>query len=279
MGKIILCTGKMTSEPYVFLVSNTSIFSIEEMSYYLYTHVYEIEEDILDDKLIDWVYKELQMEELADKLTKLKHNGNNLKDIIVTILCSNDYYTEKEIKDLIVVLNQIMDLPLIKRRKMRGDYYLKYQMYSHAVSEYQSVLSDKEVNILSTEEYGNILHNIGITHIHITSYQEAALCLKEAYNLNQNPITLHQYMLSLFLAENYKKFEEEQVNYELSENYYEVIKQEVEIARQSAKKIEEYQHLESLVFLKSSGKVNEYYAWIEKILGEWKKVYRRQIEN
>ena len=279
MGKIILCTGKLAREPYMFVISNTPVYSVEEMSYYLYTHVYEIEEDFLNDSLITWVRNELKMQELAEKLTKLKQNQNNLKDIIVTILCSNDYYTEKEIKDLVMVLDQIMDLPLIKRRKMRGDYFLKYQMYSHAVAEYQSVLNDKEAVLFTAEEYGNILHNIGITHIYITSYKEAALCFKEAYNLNHNQKTLHQYMLSLFLAEEYELFREEQANYELPENYEDVIGQEIMKVRQLAEKNEEYLQLDNLGMIKSAGKVNEYYDLIEKILGEWKRIYRRQIEN
>lgn len=279
MGKVILCTGKLASEPYVFVISDTAVYSIEEMSYYLYTHVYEIEEDFLDDNLVSWIAGELQLIELSDKLIKLKQNKNNLKDIIVTILCSNDYYTEKEIKDLILVLDQIMDLPRIKRRKIRGDYFLKYLMYSHAVAEYQSVLNDKEIRLFTNEEYGDILHNIGITHIHITSFKEASMSFKEAYNLNHNPETLHQYMLSLYLAEEYQLFEEEQVAYELPENYYEVIEQEVNTARQMAIKYPNYQQLDKLVTMKNAGKVNDYYQQIEKILGEWKRIYRRQLEG
>ena len=279
MGKIILCTGQLASEPYVFEVSNTAVYSVEEMSYYLYTHVYEIAEDFLDDSLIFWVNHELKMVELAEKLTRLKQNNNNLKDIIVTILCSNDYYTEQEIKDLIVVLNQIMNLPLIKRRKIRGDYFLKYQMYSHAVSEYHSVLNDKDIRLFTNEEYGNILHNLGITHIHITSYKEAALCFKEAYNLNHNQVSLHQYMLSLYLSGETKLFEEERVNYELSEDYLDIAQKEVEAIRIKASTNATCQQLERIISLKKAGKVGEYYDSIESLLGEWKRIYRRQIEN
>ncbi len=279
MGKIILCTGRLAKEPYVFAVSGTSVYSIEEMSFYLYTHIYEIEEDILSDSLIHWVETELEMEDLAEKLGRLKQNKNNLKDIVVTILCSNDYYTEKEIKDLVLVLDQIMDLPLIKRRKIRGDYFLKYQMYSHAVVEYKSVLNDRDVRMFTEEEYGNILHNMGITHVHITSYKEAALCFKEAYNLNHNPVTLHQYMLSLYLAEQMTVFQEECAKYELPADYKETIKQEIETARQAATEYPDYQQISRLAVLKSAGKVNEYYEQIESMLGIWKQIYRRQIEG
>lgn len=279
MGKIILCAGKQAKEPYVFVVSNTSVYSIEELSYYLYTHIYEVEEDFLEDNLIKWIGSELGMMELAEKLARLKQNHNDLKDIIVTILCSNDYYTEKEIKDLVVVLDQIMNLPLIKRRKMRGDYYLKYQMYSHAVAEYQSVLHDNEVRLFSEEEYGNILHNMGITHIHITSFKEAALCFKEAYNLNHNPETLHQYMLTLYLGEELEVFEKERVQYELPEEYLDSIRKEVEAAKEAATSKPEYRQLDNLMLLKQAGKVNDYYAQIDAILGEWKRIYRRQIEG
>lgn len=279
MGKIILCTGKHAKEPYVFVVSNTSVYSIEEMSYYLYTHIYEMEEDFLEENLIKWIGSDLEMQDLADKLARLKQNNNNLKDIIVTILCSNDYYTEKEIKELVVVLDQIMNLPLIKRRKMRGDYFLKYQMYSHAVAEYQSVLHDSEVRLFSEEEYGNILHNMGITHIRITSFKEAALCFKEAYNLNHNPETLHQYMLTLYLGEELAVFEKERIKYELPEDYKETIGMEVEAVRESATKKLGYQQLDNLMLLKNAGRVNDYYAQIDAILGEWKRIYRRQIEG
>lgn len=121
MGKLILCTSALAKNPYVFTLTKTKVYSIEEISYYLYNNIYSVYEDILDDTLINWVKDELRMEELSKKLGELKKNRNNMRDIVVTILCSNDYYSEKEITAIIAIIDDIMNLPAIRRQKIKAD--------------------------------------------------------------------------------------------------------------------------------------------------------------
>lgn len=279
MGKVILCTGRLAGIPYTFVGSNTNVYSIEEMSYYLYTHIYEIYEDFLNDSLIEWVRTQLAMEELADKLVGLKENKNNLKDIVVTILCSNDYYTEKEMKELILVMDEIMDLPLIKRRKIRGDYFLKYSMYHDAHVEYESVLKDSEVKTLTEEEYGNILNNIGIVCAHITSYQEAAGYFKDAYRLNHKEESLYQYMLSVLLCGDEEIFEQERLSYQLSEEYKSKLYADLNKKSEEATRLPKYRMLQRISRLKGNEQEAEYKQQAERLLTEWKNEYRKQVES
>lgn len=65
------------------------------------------------------------MEETADKLDRMREDHNNLKDIVVTLCCSCDYYTESEINELIVIMDQTQNVPMRGRQKIKADTYLK----------------------------------------------------------------------------------------------------------------------------------------------------------
>lgn len=278
MGKVILCSGKIASIPYTFTGSNISVYSIEEMSYYLYTHIYEIYEDFLSDSLIQWVRIQVALPNLADKLLALKTNNNNLKDIIVTILCSNDYYTEKEVKEIIQVLDRIMGLPRIKRRKIRGDYFMKYAMYHNALEEYESILQDSEIKTFTEVEYGNLLHNIGIVYVHIISYQEASMYFKEAYQRNQSEASLHQFMLTMLLAGNEEAFEKERIHYQLPVEYKELLYKQLNQKEEEVVSLPLYSKYKKIVRLRAERKEEEYQTEVAQILSNWKSEYRRQVE-
>lgn len=278
MGKVILCSGKIASIPYTFTGSNVSVYSIEEMSYYLYTHIYEVYEDFLSDSLIQWVRIQVALPNLADKLLALKTNNNNLKDIIVTILCSNDYYTEKEVKEIIQVLDRIMGLPRIKRRKIRGDYFMKYAMYHNALEEYESILQDSEIKTFTEVEYGNLLHNIGIVYVHVISYQEASMYFKEAYQRNQSEASLHQFMLTMLLAGNEEGFENERIHYQLPVEYKELLYKQLNQKEEEVVSLPLYNKYKKIVRLRAERKEEEYQTEVAQILSNWKSEYRRQVE-
>lgn len=276
MGKVILCTGNITDTPYVFAMSNSDVYSIEEMSYYLYTHIYEITEEFLDQRLIDWIRIELRLPELADKLTVMKLNRNCIKDIVVTILCSNDYYTEKEIKQLIEIMDAIKGLPAIKKKKIRGDYFLRYGLYYNASVEYERILNDHEVAEFSPEEYGNLLHNMGIIKVHTTSYYEAAAYFKEAYNLNHAEQTLIQYMLCILLSGDMKLYEEELTKYERTEVFTEQLYGMISAKEQEAKEALLYKKVQALKEIKMTNP-GGYYPKAEELLEGLKQGYRKHV--
>lgn len=278
MGKIILCKGRTATEPYRFPISKAAVYSIEELSLYLYEHIFELYEDLLTDELVQWVEEELAMVELAKKLADLQANGNNLCDIIVTILCSNDYYTEKEIKELVDVIDQIMNLPVKERKKIKGDQFLKYKMYAHAIAEYHSLLYEEKEK-LSNHEFGIILHNLAVAHIHVSSYREAAHEFKRAYSLNQKKESLHQYLLALLLSGQQEQAEKEIEYYELGDQYFKKLTEEIMRHRVQAVQRSEYQEVCNIAHLHEKKQKNEFYQNVDSKLDEWKQEYRKQIEG
>ena len=96
MGKLIKCASRIAEHPYCFKATRTNVYSIEEVCYYLKHNIYMMQEEVFDRAFADWIRGELGMEETADKLDKMRKDHNNLKDIVVTLCCSCDYYTEQE---------------------------------------------------------------------------------------------------------------------------------------------------------------------------------------
>ena len=69
----------------LFRSTDTNVYSIEEVCYYVYNNIYIIQEEIFDSAFTVWLRDELNMDIVADKIDSMRNDKNNLKDIVVTI--------------------------------------------------------------------------------------------------------------------------------------------------------------------------------------------------
>ena len=75
MGKIIVCNTKTAQNPYTFLNTKVSVYSYEELCYYLYNNMVLVGEEDVTASLSAWIRRELDLTELADK-TAVKKYGS-----------------------------------------------------------------------------------------------------------------------------------------------------------------------------------------------------------
>lgn len=278
MGKFILCTGVQAKTPFHFTLTNTNIYSMDELCYYLYNNIYTVTEDTFNMELVQWLYEEVEMEVMAVKLQELIQNKNDIKDIVVSILCSTDYYAKEEIEELIVIIDKMNDLTPIGKQKIKADNFLKYKKYPEAALEYESILAQEEASKFKAEEFGNILHNLAIAHIHTLSLQNAAIEFKKAYALNQNEESLKQYLFALKLTKQEKKFADEIAYYEVTPEKASEYSTELEDVLLEAEQLPAYKKVQKLPKLKEDGKVGEYYYSIDTMIFNWKQQYKRRLE-
>lgn len=277
MGKFILCSGTRAQEPLRIEMTDTVLYTIEELCFYLYQHIYLITDDFFSNYVIDWLETQVNQKTLATKLRELRLNQGTLKDKVICVLCCTDYYTEKEMKELIVVMDKIEGLPLIKRRKMKADIYMKYERYLFAAKEYETILNSKEASILTSEEYGNLLHNYGIVLLYIGSLKEAAVKMKEAYQSNQNEESLKSYLLILKMMNVPATFQEEQKELLVSNELVseiETIANESESMKTANPLHGEYQKLNQL---KESSDMMKFYRELDGMLEKWIREYRNKV--
>ena len=141
MGKIILCTGRLAEKGWP-LDDGRCLYSVEELCWYVYEKITELDLEFFREDLFRWLDRECGMPETAAKLTRLKAEGHGLKDLTVTFLCSADYYTEEEILALLRQMKELESLPEWQRRRRRAQKWQRQGYAAKAVKEYHRILSE-----------------------------------------------------------------------------------------------------------------------------------------
>ncbi|WMJ86323.1 hypothetical protein [Anaerocolumna sp. MB42-C2] len=276
MGKLILCNGNLAEQPYYVKLTDTELYSIEELCYYIYNNIELITEEFFDDTLVHWIHTVLKLEERADKLLKLLEAKAGLKDYVVCVLCSADYYTEAEIKQLLVIMDEWGNLTPIERKKKKADNYIKYRQYTEAVMEYEMILSSSEAAALDSVQYGDLIHNLALAQIYTIGLTGAAKVFKQAYERNHNKESLKQYICTLILSKQEEILNQEVSNYGISKEYLEQINNELDSFYQEAETSSGYEVIENLMEYKDAGQIVPFYQMAGDLINGWKQEFRRE---
>lgn len=209
---LILCEGKVASQPYVMPFTGQKVYSVEELCYYIYHNIYTINEEFFQESLAQWLREETDHPVLARKIQEMTEGEPKLKDLVVTILCGCDYYREEEIRQLVKVMDDIANLPVHKKKKIKADNLLRAGFYGRSLVEYRKLLYGSFAVNFSTEEYGDLLHNQGIAHFYTSSFAEARRDFKEAFARNNKKSSLKHYLWLLLMEDREQEFEREAIS-------------------------------------------------------------------
>lgn len=277
MGKLIQCSSPLALTPYHFRLTDTNVYSMEEVCYYIWHNIYMIQEEVFDREFVMWIEKELHMEETSHKLACLIQDHKNLKDIVVTICCSCDYYDEEEINALIRLMDEIEQMPAYARKKHKGDTYLACHSYEKALEEYEKVFESDEVLHAEKEAYGSIFHNMGVAYSNLAEFRKAAEYFLKAYEQNKKDASLSQGLFALRLSKDVEGYKKALVDFDVSpEKQLQWEKEYTQVISQSSQ-CREALKIEKLRNVMKSGNVAEYYDKVHKYVLDWKNVYRKQI--
>lgn len=277
MGKLIQCSSPLALTPYHFRLTDTNVYSMEEVCYYIWHNIYMIQEEVFDREFVMWIEKELHMEETSHKLACLIQDHKNLKDIVVTICCSCDYYDEEEINALIRLMDEIEQMPAYARKKHKGDTYLACHSYEKALEEYEKVFESDEILHAEKEAYGSIFHNMGVAYSNLAEFRKAAEYFLKAYEQNKKNASLSQGLFALRLSKDVEGYKKALVDFDVSpEKQLQWEKEYTQVISQSSQ-CREALKIEKLRNVMKSGNVAEYYDKVHKYVLDWKNEYRKQI--
>lgn len=275
MGKVILCSGNRAKHPYIFNSSHVRIYTMEELCYFVYNNIEAIGEELFREELTVFIRDELGLYERAEFIEGLRKNQAGIKDIVVSILCSTDYYSEKEIKDLLFEMDLLYKLKPVQRKKRNADILMKKDKYGEAVKEYRKILNLKEAADLTSVEYGNILHNIAVADASAGVFFSAAEGFREAYERNHDKESLKQYLYALKLSKQDTLYEKEIDNYVRIRSLADEIESDVSDLDKYWGGTEEYMLYKYVLQLREQGQISEYYKKIDEILDGLKNKYRK----
>lgn len=276
MGKVIVCSGKLADNPYVIKEVGKKLYSIEEICYYVGTNVYSIDLSFFSPELISFIKDELKLPVVANKLKSLVSGNYMLNDVITALFCSCDLYSKEEILKIIGLVKSLAEMPAWERNAYIGYKKLSEGKYLLALKYFRGTLKEES---LVANDYGVVLRAMGICHIYVSSFKEAADCFYKAYKYTQDKKVLMLALLALKLGNPDKEFNERASEFTKDESIIveaEKIWKEAEKNALSGLNAGNINHMFEKL---KTDKVTEGYKEIEVKLQQFKAEYREGAWN
>lgn len=275
MSKIILCTTKEASNPFIFLNTKVEINNYEELCFYIYNNTVLISKSSLSDKLFDWIRDELGMAELAAKLTALSNKTTFAQDLLVEILNAGDYYEPEEIKTYMEAWQKYRRLTASQRKKLKADGYLGYRRYIKAASIYDDILENSR-DIQDRVFIGNVYHNRAVAAANNLDIEEAKEYFLKAYEMNDNEASLRGYFIVFAATNDSATIKQEMRKYDLEEEYFENLMIEIGDSNEDVREMTIFTMLQRAVYNRMNKDMIDYDKRMDIILGQLKDEFREQ---
>lgn len=238
MAGYYLCETPRARHPYYIESIRINIWSIEELCYYMWKHVYLIDEQILNESLCAWLEKELGLSSLAAVLRHVLEKNGSPDEFVLPIFRQCKYVKPAELSYFREQLCQVQIEPRSMRQKMKADYLVNYGMYVSAIEEYEKILERRSPGRLGIQFYATVLENMAAAYARLFRFEEAADCLWNSYQTLRSRKVYEKYLrlLPLFLPENkyHSRLEEIKADRDLAAEMQADTRRVFEEARESA---------------------------------------------
>lgn len=192
MSRVLLCMGKYASKPYFVERVYINVYSIEELCYCLVQNIYLIDQEIMNSKLIGWIEKECDLQELSAILTKIWKEEKELGAFIAAILSFTGYYAKEEIEQTEINLKNNAGLSAYEKKKARADYFADNGKYILALRHYDILL--EELPETEMDLKAKVYHNRGVIYAGLFEFESAKESFKEAYGCDGSQESYMHYL-------------------------------------------------------------------------------------
>ena len=243
MNYIRLCTTHC-DKPFYIKEVNKNIYSIEELSYYLYNYLYIIDDKFFSDELIDYIDKDLKQHNIAAGIKQIIANEGEIGEKIAYVIKNSEYFTDKMAEKLGNHLEALCSKTAAERWKAKADILMDTEKYNMAITYYNNILSKAINNDLPERFYGDVYNNLGVAYARLFEYEQAAAAFRSAYRLNKTNESLESIIMCDLITDNDKRLKIDQNKYSVTDTVVnrlrsELIKMKVEIQSDWDKEKEE----------------------------------------
>ncbi len=203
MGDIWLCGGKVAEQPLVIEEEGVSLYSFEELCFYLFENAGTVEESFFHESLCLWIEEELGEGKLSGVIRGGIAQERSCSWFMEQILSAGGYYTNAQVQQAAHIAERMgMGSPL-ERLKLRGDRLLRAGRHKDAVLEYQKALRQAGEDA-GQDVAAKIWHNMGTAYVKQMLFAQAAECYRIAFEQGQMEESKADYLLARSFAENAK---------------------------------------------------------------------------
>ena len=265
---VIFCRKEQVSHPYFIESLGVHVYTSQELCYVIYHHPLLAMDDFINQNLIDFIRKELDMGFTALKMERRMKAGENGDETLFLFLKECGYYTSGEINGLRQKISGFRKLSSLEYAKRKADYLFEYKQYGKAIAFYIRILEDVRYARMDHGFQGRIWNNLGACYARIFQFQKAMDAYDKAYGKKKD-LDILEKMYHLTLLDS---------GLELKERYQSLMSPELKEKwdkdfEEAGAKAEESAQLKKLkdLFQKDSVKRGEGAA---KLVEEWKQEFR-----
>ncbi len=204
MSNVILCYGKYAKNPYYIAEECQNIYSIEELSYYLYRSTYLLDDSFITANLVTWIKNELELPDIADEISKFVGKKYALEKTVSLFIEKVGYYSIEEWQSMIQFIQENDHLTIQEKRKIRADALYHNKKYSMAADEYRILL--RETDESQVKLIAKIYHNLGVCTAHQFLFERAAQCFLDAYKTYANTQSYVQFLAAMKMGKTRQEY-------------------------------------------------------------------------
>lgn len=184
MSDLWICREQTAAKPFLLEVPGIEIRTIEELCFYLYRSRDGLEDEVMGERLFEWLSEELKLPRLAAALIQEKQQGKSTLWCAWFLLKEIGMYSEEELEDFRTFCYIWESKGEFDRQKMKADKLLLNKKYLRSIKAYQRLLDDKHPEAEEPGVLGAIWHNLGVAHARLFLFPEAQECFEKAWELN-----------------------------------------------------------------------------------------------
>lgn len=192
MSRMWICEGRIAQKGLA-VNNRVSLYSLEELCYYLYQNAESVEESLYNEAFCQWLSEELGMEELAKELRQGVEQGKSGGWCMQQILLSSGLYSHREISQAVSIVQSMESTSPAQRAKLKGDRLLRSGKYRQAWLAYQQALEEESDLFFQ----GKVWHNLGTLYARQFLFEAAGECYKRAYEIGQQTVSSEAYLFAL----------------------------------------------------------------------------------
>ena len=203
--RISLSIGIYSQIPYVIPGIEVPVYCIEELCVALRENAVLIDEQLINKSLIEWIYRDLGLRELADSLSDIVNQKKGLGEFAGFILNYTGLFERNVIFEICRTLTMGAGMSTIERQKKQADNLSEAGNYEAAIHAYRNIIakwneSDAEGSPAVSALLSKIYNNLGCAYAGMMKYKLAAVSFKKAYECENDPEYRHRYIAALRLS-------------------------------------------------------------------------------
>ncbi|GEM_PF-2940660 len=204
-SRISLSIGIYSQVPYVIPGIEIPVYCIEELCVAFRENAVLIDEQIMNKSLIEWIYRDLSLRELADSLLNIMNRRKGLGEFCRYILEYTGLFDKAAIIEICRKLTMGAGMSTMERQKKQADSLAESGNYEQAVHAYRNIIDkwnekgeERSEAVLSV--MGNIYNNLGFSYAGMMKYTLAAEAFRKAYECDDTPEHRTCYIAALRLS-------------------------------------------------------------------------------